>query len=112
MARVERDCERYYKGDVLQLVKDMWANWYTHLCDRVMRLGSVRVLQSRFRLVGDGPKLQLVVSRKNQRLTPGVCSLATLSARSQHPSLLNSAHRLHLASGDSLESLVCSAHFL
>ena len=66
MARVERDCELYYITEDLQLVKDMWADWYIRLCDKVMRLEPARRFQSRFRLVGDGPKLQLVVSRKNQ----------------------------------------------
>lgn len=61
MPRIEQDCERYYQTQPTQLGKQVWAQWYNYFCQCVLRLGmrQGQIINSRFRLLGDGPRIHL-----------------------------------------------------
>jgi hypothetical protein len=59
--RIEEDCKRFYETQRMELGKQVWAQWYNQFCQCVLRLGMRpgQALGSRFRLLGDGPKIHL-----------------------------------------------------
>ena len=61
MANIEKDCKIYFDSNEIELVKQVWAQWYNYLCMCVQRLGmnAGAALRSRFffSLVKQQPKL-------------------------------------------------------
>ena len=39
MANIEKDCRVYFEGTEIELVKQVWAQWYNYLCMCIQRLG-------------------------------------------------------------------------
>ena len=39
MANIEKDCRVYFEGNDIELVKQVWAQWYNYLCMCIQRLG-------------------------------------------------------------------------
>ncbi len=61
VARIEEDCDNYVQAQQIPLAKELWNQWYNHFSQCVLRLGMGHAapLGSRFRLLGDGPKIHL-----------------------------------------------------
>jgi hypothetical protein len=62
MAKIEMDSELYYASHDDPLIRQMWADWYRHLCFRIRQLDTAGVrlaaVASHFQL-GDGPSMHL-----------------------------------------------------
>jgi hypothetical protein len=75
MAKIERDCKLYFDSNEIELVKQVWANWYGYLCKCVLRLGmeGPRGLASRFRL-GDSHLSIIMRSRRAFKQKPALAN--------------------------------------
>jgi hypothetical protein len=50
MAKIEKDCKLYFECNRPDLVKNVWAQWYSYLSMAILRLGGQRALASQFQL--------------------------------------------------------------
>jgi hypothetical protein len=83
MANIEKDCRVYFERSDIELVKQVWAQWYNYLCMCIQRLGidnaRGRALRSRFTLSMISSSSQPTLMR--MRLSSMMPAVASSSSR-------------------------------